>query len=98
MTNEELIERWPGYTQQSWQERFQELDRRRDEASKNTMAMVLSFSAYIERLTAQLAEARQAERAAVVALGTRCKMCGTAAPASFANICNRPECEWREPA
>lgn len=28
--------------------------------------------------------------------GTRCKLCGTAAPESFVNECNRPECPHRD--
>lgn len=30
-----LIERWPGYTEQSWAERFHELDRRYEALSQN---------------------------------------------------------------
>ena len=31
-------------------------------------------------------------------IGTRCSLCGTAAPKAFAAECDRPECEYRLPA
>lgn len=33
--------------------------------------------------------------AGAVQIGTRCKLCGTAAPEAFAAECDRPECEYR---
>lgn len=30
-------------------------------------------------------------------IGTRCSRCGTTAPEAFANQCNQPECEYRNP-
>lgn len=41
---ERLAERWPGYTEQSWPERFAELDRRYSELSALTARSVHSLS------------------------------------------------------
>ena len=34
------LERWPGYTEQSWQERFAELDRRYCESNRRLEAAI----------------------------------------------------------
>lgn len=60
----DLVERWPGYTEQSWAERFAELDRRfskkQDTAVKAICQLSSITSARITALETALAEARNA--------------------------------------
>lgn len=57
----DLVERWPGYNEQSWAQRFAELDRRfskeRDTAVKAICQLSEQQSARIQALETSLAEA-----------------------------------------
>lgn len=50
----DIVERWPGYTEQSWSERFAELDK----AFKHQQAIIDGLVRQIVTKSAELAEAR----------------------------------------
>lgn len=49
------LERWPGYTEQSWHERFAEMDRRYQSASQRLLALCGTMAG----MTAELARVKR---------------------------------------
>lgn len=69
-TAREVLERWPGYTEQSWSERFAELDRQYTAAHARWLETMIAVQSRASRLVEE-ARREERERCARVAVEVR---------------------------